>query len=123
MGNLISSSNINISNDGYINRDAPMDGSVTTRLASPVPDLRQTTNGISPTRQMPASARYDQNHPAMQIYSPSMAPSAISTENALTARSLFTPIYIHDSAACKMARISNSQRDAPRFSGKINMLA
>jgi hypothetical protein len=59
----------------------------------------------------------------MQIYSPSLAPSAISTENALVARSLFMPVYVHDSAASKMARISNSLRDAPRFSGKVNVLA
>jgi hypothetical protein len=123
IGNLIPASNINISNDGYINRDAPLGGSISSRLANPVPDLRQTTMGILPTRQMSPPARYDVGNSAMQIYSPSLAPSAISTENALVARSLFMPVYVHDSAASKMARISNSLRDAPRFSGKVNVLA
>jgi hypothetical protein len=93
IGNLIPASNINISNDGYINRDAPLGGSISSRLANPVPDLRQTTTGILPTRQMSPPARYDVGNPAMQIYSPSLA------------------------------RISNSLRDAPRFSGKVNVLA
>ena len=93
------------------------------RLASAVPDLRQSADGVAALRQVQVSARYDANHPAMRIYHPAQAPSAVATENALMARSMMAPLYVHDSAASRIARLSNPFRDAPRFGGSVNLVA
>jgi hypothetical protein len=60
---------------------------------------------------------------AGRIIHPGQAPSAIATENALVARSILAPVYVHDSAASKMARLSNQHRDAPRYGNLVNLLA
>ncbi len=93
------------------------------RLASAVPDLRQSTEGVAALRQVQVAARYDANHPAMRIYHPAQAPSAVATENALMARAMMAPLYVHDSAASRIARLSNPFRDAPRFGGSVNLVA
>ena len=99
-------------------------------FASAVPDLRQTRFGVDPPgggthslalrsyREASAAEGF-----AGRIYHPGQAPSAIATENALVARSILAPVYVHDSAASKMARLSNLHRDAPRYGALVNLLA
>lgn len=103
--------------------------------ASPVPDGAMLARAVLPTSSAVALRGYEaalagvrerlpgSALPSSLVYHPSQAPSAISTENALMARSLMMPIYIHDSAASRIARLSNILRDAPRFGGAVNLLA
>jgi len=91
--------------------------------ASSVPDIRQTMEGVTPVLAMDALTRADMGFRAITIYHPQLVPSAETTENALMARSLLMPLYIHDSAATRMARLSNLHRDAPRFGNAINICA
>ena len=77
---------------------------------------------------VPASHSFDlgsQFHkkPLQRIYSPSSAPSAVSSENFLAARALLTQGFVHNIAMTKQARISNLYKDAPEFREQINILA
>lgn len=87
------------------------------------PTLRQTSQGLPALDQLDASATYSANHPRVQIYHPSQAPSAQSTENALMARALLSQSFAHSGAATKIARISNMFLDAPRFGSAVNLLS
>lgn len=91
--------------------------------ASSVPDIRQTMEGVTPVLAMDFLSRMDMGFRTISIYHPAQGPSAETTENALMARSLLMPIYIHDSAATRMARLSNMFRDTPRFGNAINICA
>ena len=91
--------------------------------ASSVPDIRQTMEGVSPVLPMESLSRADMGFRTISIYHPQLGPSAETTENALMARSLMMPFYVHDSAASRMARLSNLFRDAPRFGNAINICA
>ena len=57
------------------------------------------------------------------ISSPRLAPSAISAEQALQARSLLTPEYQHNMLATRIARISNLHAETPRFRNQLDILA
>lgn len=91
--------------------------------ASSVPDMRQTMEGVTPVFALNALSRADMGFRAISIYHPQLGPSAETTENALMARALLMPMYLHDSAATRMARLSNLHRDAPRFGNAINICA
>lgn len=65
---------------------------------------------------------YNSDASKIQIYHPSQAPSGISTENALLAKALMSPVFAHSSAATKMARLSNMFQDAPRFGSAVDLL-
>lgn len=105
--------------------------SLTPSIASLVPDAA----GLAPVPgtllaravQAPAAPVALRPHePGLalgRILHPALAPSAVASENALMARSLMTPLHVHDSAASRMARLSNPLRDAPRFGGSVNLLA
>lgn len=79
----------------------------------------------SPRPVMPAekSEWFDVNHPRMQIYHPDLAPSAQSTEALLLARAMLQQTFAQNAAATRMALTSNPQRDAPRFSQAIDIMA
>ena len=57
------------------------------------------------------------------IASPSLSPSAVTTENALQARSLMAPEFHHHMLSTRIARISNLMAEAPRFKRQIDILA
>jgi hypothetical protein len=58
-----------------------------------------------------------------RIYNPDSSPAAITTENALAARALMAPQFMHNIARTKMAQISNMFRDMPNFGRALNVLA
>lgn len=58
-----------------------------------------------------------------QIFNPRLAPSAITSEAAISARALLSPEYQHNILATRMSRISNLYADAPRFRNQIDILA
>jgi len=91
--------------------------------ASSVPSLRQTGHGVEPVGMVNQTYKDYSQRPATVISHPRFAPSAITSEQFMNARALLSPGYIHQSAASKIARISNLYADAPRFSQQINILA
>ena len=94
--------------------------SVTERSQS---SLRQTPFGLGPTESLNTTPSYNADHPKVQIFHPSQAPSAQITENLLIARALMAPAYAHSGAATKMARLSNMFQDLPRFGSAVNLLS
>ena len=99
-------------------------GVTSLALASSVPSRGvETDYAPPPVFAMEEMAAYDINHPRMQVYHPDLAPSAQTTEAALMARSLLQQSYAQNAAATRMAQMSNSLNDAPRFSHSLNIMA
>jgi len=91
--------------------------------ASAVPESATLATAVTASGQPARLRAYEPGVVATRILHPSQAPSAITSENALWARALNLPVYVHDSAASRMARLSNILRDAPRFGQAVNILA
>lgn len=90
--------------------------------ANSVPNQRQTANGVLPVTQLDRSGPY---HPQRQpmIASPRLAPSTISTEEALASRVQMAPEFMHNVMATRMLRTSNMYADMPRFRNQLDILA
>lgn len=88
-----------------------------------MPDLRQTLEGVMPAQAFDRSKRFEQRA-EITIFHPALGPSAEITENALMARALLSPTYMHDSAATRMARVSTMpNRELARFGGAVDVWA
>jgi len=94
-----------------------------TGVARVMPTLPQGTKAVSPSAQPHDLAGEFHKRPLQQVYNPSQAPSAISSENFLAARALMSATFIHNIAMTKEARISNLYKDAPKFREQIDILA
>jgi len=106
------------------NAPAPGDLGVlpATSLANIVPTARQTHSGVV---AVPFTDRHQQDYPRrpLSIMSQRLAPSTISSERALEARSLMMPEFSHNVAATRALRISNLYADTPRFRNQLDILA
>lgn len=95
-----------------------------TRYAKSVPDMRQTLEGIPAVLEIDRSYRSQGWRPEITIFHPVLGPSAVTTENALMARALMSPAFVHDSAASRMARVSTAENGlAPRIGSILNVWA
>jgi hypothetical protein len=91
-------------------------------LASVVPINRQTHSGVLAVQFADKNKEDYQRH-LMTISSPRLAPSTISTERALEARSMLMPEFSHNVLATRMLRISNLHSEMPRFRNQLDILA
>tara|TARA_B100001093_G_scaffold420025_1_gene411788 strand:+ start:664 stop:1029 length:366 start_codon:yes stop_codon:yes gene_type:complete len=99
-------------------------GSVNAFDANIVPSGRQTVLGLTSKPATENLSRDFNRQPQPMIIShPRQAPSAVSSEQFLSARSLMAPVFQHNILATKMARISNLHAEAPRFRDQIDLLA
>jgi len=57
------------------------------------------------------------------LTNPRLAPSTVTTERALEARTLLAPQFQHNVMATRMARTSNLMAEAPRFHNQLDILA
>lgn len=57
------------------------------------------------------------------VINPRLAPSTVTTERALEARTLLAPQFQHNVMATRIARTSNLMADAPRFRSQLDVLA
>ena len=90
--------------------------------ASLVPTLRQTVSGVEVIHP---SSNLPQNYHAMpraRIYHPKQAPSAVMSENFLTARAALNPGFMQNVAQTNIARVSNLYRDIPEFKNELDIL-
>ena len=90
--------------------------------ANSVPNQRQTANGLLPVTQLDRSDPYRPQRQPM-ISSPRLAPSTISTEQALASRVQMAPEFMHNVMATRMLRTSNMYADMPRFRNQLDILA
>ena len=84
--------------------------------SGPIPEIAQikASNRVIPEQN---------NHSFAKIFSTRSAPSTVSSESALKARSIYSSEFIHNEAATRISRLSNSYSDAPRFRNDIDILA
>ena len=91
--------------------------------ANLMPSERQTSLGVFNPGAVNKSnldiKRYEMN----RVPHPNGAPSAISSENFFMAKSINMPLYTHNIAQTKYARISSWSTEEPRFTKKVNILA
>ena len=90
--------------------------------ASSVPNGRQTSTGLVPVQTLERSNK-DYRRRMPMITSPRLAPSAISTEQALQSRSQLAPEYQHSVMSTRILRTSNLHAETPRFRNQIDILA
>lgn len=57
------------------------------------------------------------------LTNPRLAPSTVTSEQALQSRTLLTPQFQHNVMSTRMMRISNLFADAPRFRNQLDILA
>jgi hypothetical protein len=87
-----------------------------------MPTLRQTVSGVEVIHP---SSNLPQNYHAMpraRIYHPRQAPSAVMSENFLTARAALNPGFMQNVAQTNIARVSNLYRDIPEFKNELDIL-
>ena len=90
--------------------------------ASLVPTLRQTVSGVEvihPSSNLPQNYH---SMPHARIYHPKQAPSAVMSENFLTARAALNPGFMQNVAQTNIARVSNLYRDIPEFKNDLDIL-
>jgi hypothetical protein len=81
-------------------------------------------HGIASKSASETLARDYQRHTQpMVLRHPRQAPSAVSSEQFLSARSLLAPAFQHSVMATKIAHISNLHAEAPRFRDQVDILA
>jgi len=94
-----------------------------TMSANFMPTLQQTIYGLAPLEKSSPSHRYEKNLPQTTISHPRLAPSSISSEEFLIARSGMSPGYNQNMSATREARTSNIHEEMPRFRDQIDILA
>jgi len=90
--------------------------------ASLMPTLRQTVSGVEvihPSSNLPQNYH---SMPQARIYHPKQAPSAVMSENFLTARAALNPGFMQNVAQTNIARVSNLYRDIPEFKNDLDIL-
>ena len=90
--------------------------------ARTVPSDRQTAFGKTPAA---LAERMHQDYPQrpVMISSPRLAPSALSAEQALSARALMMPEFQQNIMATRIQRTSNLYAETPRFRNQLDILA
>ena len=91
--------------------------------ATYMPSQKQTAQGIGNLTQS-EKKHSEYTHTNLPfIRSRRGAPSAITAENVLKARTALENAYMHNAAATKREYISNSHADAPNFRNQLNIMA
>ena len=98
-------------------------GSASTLSANLMPTERQTTIGVFNPSAVSKANLDMQRYDTKRLYSPNNAPSTITSETFLMAKSLSSPMYTHNAAQTKYFNISNSAIEEPRFTKKVSVLA
>ena len=91
--------------------------------ANLMPTERQTTIGVFNPSAVSKANLDMQRYDTKRLYSPNNAPSTITSETFLMAKSLSSPMYTHNAAQTKYFNISNSAIEEPRFTKKVSVLA
>ena len=92
-------------------------------LATSMPSERQTSMGVlQPESNKAGSGNYEQ-WKRSKIFNPRQTSIAITAENFLKSKAGFEPVYMHNIAATKLALMSVMDKDRPRYSEQVNILA
>ena len=91
--------------------------------ANLMPSERQTSIGVFNPGAVTKANLDMQRYSTKRIAHPNGAPSSVTSENFLISKSLSSPMYTHNIAQTKYARISDWATEEPRFTKKVNILA
>ena len=91
--------------------------------ANLMPSERQTSLGVFNPGAVTKANLDMQRYSMKRIAHPNGAPSSVTSENFLISKSLSSPMYTHNIAQTKYARISDWATEEPRFTKKVNILA
>ena len=91
--------------------------------ANLMPSERQTSIGVFNPGAVTKSNLDTKRFSMQRVIHPNGAPSAVTSDNFLIAKSLGSPMYTHNIAQTKYARISSWISEEPRFTKKVNLLA
>ena len=96
---------------------------VNQSLATSMPSDRQTSYGaLQPEANRSGSGEYEQWKKS-RIFNPKQTSVAVTAENFLKARAGLEPLYMHNIAATKLALTSIMDKEKPRYSDQVNILA
>jgi hypothetical protein len=95
----------------------------TRSLATSMPSDRQTGVGVMKVDQSSETSGDYQKWKKSKLFHPKQSYSAITSENYLKAKAAFEPIFVHSIGATKLALMSVMDKEKPRFSEKLNILA
>jgi len=91
--------------------------------ANLMPSERQTSIGVFNPGAVTKSNLDTKRFSMQRITHPNGAPSSVTSENFLIAKTMSSPMYTHNIAQTKYARISSWLSDEPRFTKKVNIIA
>ena len=97
-------------------------GAAAPSTASLVPTLRQTVSGVEVIHPSSSLPQNYHSMPQARIYHPKQAPSAVMSENFLSARAALNPGFMQNVAQTNIARVSNLYRDIPEFKNDLDIL-
>tara|TARA_B100001250_G_scaffold351884_1_gene324273 strand:+ start:176 stop:550 length:375 start_codon:yes stop_codon:yes gene_type:complete len=92
-------------------------------LATTMPSDRQTSLGLSKLDQSSKTSGDYEKWKKSKVFHPRQGYSAVLTENFLKAKAGFEPVYMHSLSATKLALMSIMDKDKPRYSEQVNILA
>ena len=97
--------------------------SVKPSLATSMPSERQTSLGVMQVDSgNESSGKYEQWKKS-RIFNPKQSGVAVTAENFLKAKAGFEPLYMHNIGATKLALMSIMDKEKPRYSDQVNILA
>ena len=88
-----------------------------------MPSGRQTGVGVMKVDQANETSGDYEKWKKSKLFHPRQAYSAVTSENYLKAKAGFEPIFIHSIGATKLALMSVMDKEKPRYSEKLNILA
>ena len=91
--------------------------------ANLMPTEHQTKIGVFNPSAVSKANLDMQRYDTKRLFSPNNAPSTITSETFLMAKSLSSPMYTHNAAQTKYLNISNAAIEEPRFTKKVSVLA
>ena len=97
--------------------------SVQQSLATSMPSDRQTSLGILQIGANKSTGGEYQQWKKSRIFNPKQTGTAITAENFLKAKAGIEPLYMHNIAAPKLALMSVMDKEKPRYSEHLNILA
>ena len=91
--------------------------------ANLMPSERQTSIGVFNPGAVTKSNLDTKRISMQRITHPNGAPSSVTSENFLIAKTMSSPMYTHNIAQTKYARISSWLSEEPRFTKNVNIIA
>jgi hypothetical protein len=92
-------------------------------IAVPLGAMSEVHNRQVEPVQPTIAVQRDYHRNSSSVFSPYLSPSTVTAETALLAKAGLAQKFQHNIAMTKIAKLSNSLADAPRFRKQIDILA